>query len=161
MLASTAHATINTFYTNNTSDPLNNWGYLIEDIPSGRTNQIFNATLQNASNNIHQSPVQMIILMPSDFTNIIDVTNGTGGSGWDTASIVENPDKSHVITVQTSADTVGAYEYWTYQFSANAPTVSEPQLYVMQTTTVYPDYNSGEELQLASALSEAGVSVIP
>lgn len=161
MLASTAHATINTFYTNNTSDPLNNWGYLIKDIPSGRTNQIFNATLQNASNNIHQSPVQMIILVPSDFTNIIDVTNGTGGSGWNTASIVANPDKSHVITVQTSADTLGAYEYWTYQFSANAPAVSDPQLYVMQTTTVYPDFNSGEELQLASALSEAGVSVIP
>jgi hypothetical protein len=161
-LASTAHATINTFYTNDTSDALNNWTYLIENIPSGKDDQIFNATLQNASNNIHFSPVKMIVLIPSDFTDIQDVTLGASGSGWYNATIVKNPDNSHVLTVNTNTtdNEIGAYAYYTYQFSADAPTVSDDQLYVFQTTTIYPDFNSGEELQLASALSEAGVSVV-
>ena len=66
-----------------------------------------------------------------------------------------------MITAQTTEDTFPEEQFITYQFSANIPTVTEPELYVFQTTAVYPEWTSLIEVQIASALSEAGVKVIP
>jgi hypothetical protein len=73
--------------------------------------------------------------------------------------VFQNDDGSHVINVQTTlSDFVGSQ---VYQFSANVPTVTDDKLYVFQTTTVYPDFVEDAVIQLASALSEAGVEVVP
>lgn len=156
--AKSTFSTINVFYTSDPLNPSTNWGYLIKNIPSGKITQIFNATVENASITSHNSKVKLIILIPSDFTNVIDVTAGTGG--WDNAVISSNPDGSHVITVQTSAKpfTTG---FKTFQFSATVPTVSDTKLYVFQTTSIYVDWVLTDSLQTASALSEAGVQVNP
>lgn len=155
--------TINVFYTSDPSDPGNNWGYLVENVPSGKTTQIFNATIQNSSVDEHEAYVKLIILIPSDFTN---VASYGANSGFDTADIAENPDGSNVIQVQTAVKpfedindpTTGGY--LTYQFSADVPTVSDTKLYVLQTTSVYVDWTLSDALQTSSALSEAGVQVI-
>jgi len=157
--ADAVHPTINTYYTDDPSDPTNNWSYLIRNIPAGKIAQVFNATLENSSTNTLTSKIQLIILIPSDFINIIDVSNGSGG--WEVASIVANPDESHIITVSTDTSPFGALAVQTYQFSADVPILSENKLYVFQTTTVYPSWNSGDNTQIASALSEAGVQVVP
>ncbi len=159
VIVDNGYATINVYYTSNPAAPASNWGYLIKNIPSGKTNQIFNATVENTSSNSINSKIKLIILIPSDFTDVTDVTAGTGG--WEEASKVTNPDGSTVLNVQTGATLkpFGTYAK-TYQFSATAPTVSNTKLYVFQTTSVYVDsYN--DSVQTASALSEAGVQVIP
>jgi hypothetical protein len=131
---------------------------LVNNVKSGRTLQVFNATVENASTTSLNSPVKLIILVPSDFTNI--ASYGTN-SGWTLpATISTNPDGSHVITVQTSASSF-ATGYKTYQFSATVPTVSDTKLYVFQTTSVYTNWVLTDAVQTASALSEAGIQVIP
>jgi hypothetical protein len=137
---------------------------LVENIPSGSTGRIFNATVQNASSSSHQAYVKLIILVPSDFTNVASF--GTN-SGWDTATVSTNPDGSSVIQVQTATkpfpniNNATNSGYLTYQFSADAPTVATTKLYVLQTTSVYIDWTLTDALQTASALSEAGVQVVP
>ncbi len=156
--------TINVFYTSNATSPANNWSYLITNVPSGKTPQIFNATVQNSSSYVHESYVKLVILVPSDFTNVASYGSNMG---WQPASIVQNVDGSYVISVQTatkpfpSSTNATNSGYLTYQFSATAPTVSTTKLYVLQTTSVYIDWTAASALQTASALSEAGVQVIP
>jgi hypothetical protein len=149
---------VNAYYTSNPSDPLNNWTYIISGIPSGKNDQIFNATIHNpVTGSPLASRVKLIILVPADFTNVFDIT--AGANGWDPADVFQNDDGSHVINVQTTlSDFVGSQ---VYQFSANVPTVTDDKLYVFQTTTVYPDFVEDAVIQLASALSEAGVEVVP
>ena len=157
--------TINMYYTDTPSNPAANWSYLIEDLPSGKTNQIFNATIENSSSDLLDSKIKLIILVPADFTNVGDVSDGSGG--WEEAEIFENADGSHVISVETTASkfpaTVDDDFYLVYQFNATNPTVTDTKLYVFQTTSIYPTsgWGGGDAVQVASALSEAGVQVIP
>ena len=157
--SSDAHPMINAYYTSDPTDPTNNWTYLIEGIPSTKQDQLFNATVHNSASASLTSKIQLLILVPSDFTDVTDVSNGS--DGWDVATIVENPDGSHIIKVTTTSSVLLGGTYKTYQFSADPPFVIEDKLYVFQTTTVYPTFNTGDEIQLASALSEAGVEVVP
>ena len=152
------HPMINTFYTSDPSDPVTNWTYLVEGIKSEKNDQIFNATVYNSASFPLASTVKIIILVPSDFT---DVKSFGSNPGWGTASIIANPDNSHVIQVETTVSPMLGGTSKVYQFSADAPAVSDDKLYVLQTTTVYPNFNSGNNLQLASSLSEAGIEVIP
>jgi len=155
------HPTMNVFYSSVARDPLPDahWGYTINGLKGGTLGQIFNATIENSADNALTSEAKLIILLPADFTNI----SSTGpNTGWDEAIIVKNPDDSHVINVNTTA-TSFAQGNLTYQFVADVPVVEEAKLYVFQTTAVYPTWsNPGfNQLQLASALSEAGVEVVP
>ena len=157
--AKSTFPTMNMFYT---SDPLfptldDNWGYLVENVPSGKTSQIFNATIENASGGDMEAYIKLIILVPADFTN---VESEGANTGWDTASVETNPDGSTVISVQTDTKPfeTGAQ---VYQFKADMPSVSTTKLYVMQTTSVYIDWTTTHAVQIASALSEAGIQVVP
>ena len=149
---------MNVFYTSYVSDPLNNWGYLMKTMQSGTNDQLYNVTVQNASDSeILTSPVILVILIPTDFTDVQDV----GGAGWNAATMAENPDGSKILTVQTTANTFSSSTHLTYQFSADNPVVSKVKLYVFQTTAVYPNWRLGDKIELSSALSEAGVQVNP
>ncbi len=156
--AKSSFSTMNMFYTNNPLLPAANWGYLIKNIPSGKTTQIFNATVENASAASHNAFVKLIILIPGDFTNVAQIYNAT--AGWNNATLSTNPDGSHVINVQTTTKPF-LPGFKTFKFSATVPTVSDTKLYVFQTTSVYVDWVLTDALQTASALSEAGVQVIP
>ena len=157
-----SHPTINVFYTTDISIPYptTDWGYLIDNIPSGKIGQIFNATVENSSDNDLTSEVILIILLPSDFTNVSEFGNS---ADWDEPIIVTNPDGSNVITVNTTATTLVEKSQLIFQFQADVPVVSEKKLYVFQTTAIYPDWDDDfyDQIQLASALSEAGVQVVP
>jgi len=131
------------------------WGYLVKDIKSGTNDQKFNVTVDNSADYTLPSPVKLVILVPSDFTDVQPV----GGTGWQLGSVLVNPDGSSVVTTQTTANSFADDTAIVYQFRADAPTISETKLYVFQTTAVYPDWTAG--IQIASALSEAGVEVIP
>jgi hypothetical protein len=148
---------INTFYTNSTSAP-RDWTYIIEGIPQNTQDQIFNATIQNSGTTM-LSKVKLLILVPADFTDVTDVSAGTGG--WNSATISENPDGSHIIHVETSSSTFTGGTEHNYQFSADIPAVNDDKLYVFQTTTIYPSFTGIGKIELASALSEAGVEVVP
>jgi hypothetical protein len=154
------HPTMNVYYTNDTSDPTNNWTYLIKDLKSGTTNQVFNATVENSANNALTSEVQLIILLPADFSNVDAYGSNTG---WDETIVITNPDGSKVINVNTTATSFAAESDLTYQFEADIPTVTDTKLYVFQTTAVYPQWSNValKQVQIASALSEAGVEVDP
>jgi hypothetical protein len=157
-----AHPLINAFYSKSLTDPLPNWGYVIRDIPSEKQDQLFNATVYNSAiGTILSSQIQLIILVPSDFTDVTDVGINDDTDGWNNAEISENPDGSHVISVLTNGTSlIGGFNA-TFQFSADAPLVNDDKLYVFQTTTIYPSFTTGDAIQLASALSEAGVEVVP
>jgi hypothetical protein len=150
---------VNAYYSTdatNSTTAKNTWTYLVEGIPSAKNDQIFNATVENSRDDEDlDSDVKMIILVPSDFTDIKEYGSNTD---WDTASIEENPDGSHIISVETAFGTLFGAQAKTFQFSADAPVVNDDKLYVMQTTTIYPGYSG---LKLASALSEAGIEVVP
>jgi len=156
--ANPTHPTINTFYTTDPTDALNNWGYMIKGLQPGKTNQIFNATIENAADNDLNSIVKLLVLIPSDFTNVLEYSGGN--PGWETPSIVKNPDDSHIITVDTSSSPFLGETYKTFQFTADVPLETEKKLYVFQTTTIYPSFTGSGEIELASALSEAGVQVL-
>jgi hypothetical protein len=147
---------INAYYSSNAASPTTTWGYLVEGIKSQKNDQIFNATVENSNPVVSlSSDVKFIILVPNDFT---DVKEYGLNPDWDTPIIVQNPDKSHMITVKTTIPLLAGNAAKVFQFSADAPEVSEDKLYVFQTTTVYPGYNW---IKLTSALSEAGVEVVP
>jgi len=158
LTADSGHPTINTFYTADPLLPGSNWGYLIPDIPSGKTNQIFNATVENGADNTLNSETILIILVPKDFTNVLE--HSGGNPDWDPPTIIKNPDDSHVITVNTTSTTFSGLTFKTFQFTTDVPTITDDQLYVFQTTTIYPTFTSTDEIQLSSALSEAGVQVV-
>lgn len=152
------HPLINAFYSTSASSPTTTWTYILEDLKSQKNDQIINATIQNSGSTMF-SKVKLLILVPADFTDIQDITNGTGG--WNAASIFQNPDGSNVIKVETSSSSFLGGTSKTYQFSVDNPLVNEDKLYVFQTTTIYPSFTGTGQSQLASALSEAGVEVIP
>jgi hypothetical protein len=154
--------TLNVFYT---KDPDNiiggsneNWGYQIESIESG-TVTIFNATVENTSANVLLpvgTRVAMTILIPSDFTHSTMCT-GCDNSAWNIEAPLVNPDGSVFLKVE-SVNNLAADGHITFQFNATAPEVANDSLYVFQTTSYYPGW---DEPQITSALSEAGVEVIP
>ena len=73
------------------------------------------------------------------------------------APVVQEPSVNAASVIESVAALIGG-QAKVFQFSADAPIVNDDKLYVMQTTTVYPDY---EWLTLTSALSEAGIEVVP
>ena len=155
------YPTMNIFYTDDISDPLNNWTYKHDDIPSGQRTQ-YNVTVQNSSDNRDlTAEVALTIFIPKDFSNI---QADDGQTGWDNVIIVKNPDNSHFIKVDTTATSFAKSTYKNFSFNATAPVVTEKSLYVFATTTFYPKWSiasqdSGPEI--ASAISEAGVIVVP
>jgi len=156
------YPSMNIYYTNATiaQNPRldQNWGYLVRDIPSGKIAQQFNVTVDNSSGFDLESIVKLIILVPADFTNVIP----GGGVGWNSGGKVTNEDGSTMITTTTTDNPFDQGDFFTYTFTADAPTVTDVQLYVFQTTTIYPDWDEQNYYaQIASALSEAGVEVVP
>jgi len=152
---------MNVFYTGNPSDPESDWGYLIEDVPNGKNDQILNVTVQNSSTDpthILASKVRLVILIPRDFTDVKDVSNCTGQ--WDCATISLNPDDSHTIKVDTTPNAITSGAELTFQFSVDVPIVSQNELYVFRTSTIYPSWTGEGHVQLASAISEAAMEVV-
>jgi len=156
--------TINVFYTKDPSSPTipdDNWGYNLAGIPSG-TWRIFNATVENRSNIDILDPsgvatIKMTVLIPSDFVHDEQCTTCTFNSAWTIDAPIVNPDGS-VFLVATANNDLTINSAITFQFNATAPTVSNDALYVFQTTTYYPGW---DQPQITSALSEAGVEVVP
>lgn len=159
-------STINMFYTSNPSSPTSpssNWGYLIKNIPSGKVNQMFNATVENSSTISFDSKVKLVVLIPGDFTGIsfsAAMNSTNSAAGWGTPILTSNPDGSSVIAVETTSN-FGTSSPKVFQYRVTAPAVSDTKLYVFQTTTVYPNWTIPDAVQIASAVSEAGVQVIP
>jgi hypothetical protein len=153
---------INAFYTTDSGNAEENWTYVLEGLNSN-TNYQFNATVQNAGAADLESDVSLLILVPAGFSNVTGVTSG----GWGSPDIVPNPDGSHIIKVTSNPPIPdlgeGFKSGWikTFKFTADTPTVTDDKLYVFQTTTVYTNFNGTGKNQLASALSEAGVEVVP
>ncbi len=153
---------INVFYTGNPSNPETDWGYLIKNVPQGKNDQILNVTVQNSSidpTHILTSEVRLIILVPKDFTDVKDVSNCTGG--WNCATISINQDNTHTIKVDTSATAIAAGSDRTFQFSVDVPSLTQNELYVFRTATIYPSWTGAGNIQLASAFSEATMEVVP
>ena len=98
----------------------------------------------------------MTILIPSDFTHET-MCNCPFNSDWTIEDPIVNPDGS-VFLVATANNDLLINSAITFQFNATAPTVSNDALYVFQTTTYYPGW---DQPQITSALSEAGVEVVP
>jgi len=166
MTSDEKYPTMNVFYTDDISDPLNNWTYKFETVPGGQRTQ-FNATVQNSSTvRSLTTEVAMTIFIPKDFTNIQAADDQTGGPGpnWEDVTIVSNPDGSHFIKVNTTGTNFGTNTYSTFSFNVTAPVVTEKSLYVFATTTFYPGWASASQdsgPEIASAISEAGVMVLP
>jgi len=155
--------TINSFYTSDISDPLNNdsWGFAMNNIPSGQRTQ-YNVTIHNSSadpgsNFDLNAEIVLIILLPKSFT----VTPVATQSGWDPATVLINPDGSTFLKVNTTATSPSLVEgaHITFSFNATAPVVTENSLYVFATTTFYPAWDNVPEV--ASSVSEAGIVVRP
>jgi len=153
--------TMNIMYTDNISDPLNDWTFKHENIPSGVRTQ-YNVTIENSDTNTPlDSDVVLSILIPKDFTNIQAADLQTGGTGptWEEVEILSNPDGSHFIKVNTTGTIFEKLKYSTFSFNVTAPVVTEISLYVFSTTAYYP--GSNKVSGIASAISEAGIMVIP
>jgi len=154
------HPTMNIFYTTDVSDPLNNWTYKFENMQSGQRVQ-YNATIQNSDTNTAlDAEVAMTIFIPKDFSN----PNAVSQSGWDDVVILTNPDNSYFIKVNTTATSFAANSHLTFSFNVTAPVVTEKSLYVFATTTFYPRWAAGlidPGPEIASAISEAGIVVVP
>jgi len=154
------YPTMNIFYTDDISDPLNNWTYKFDNVPSGQRTQ-FNATVQNSSEeNDLTTEVALTIFIPKDFTNI----SADSQTGWDDVVVVSNPDASHFIKVNTTAISFPKNTYKNFSFNVTAPVVTENSLYVFATTTFYPRWATASTdpgPEIASAISEAGVMVVP
>ncbi|MBS3922226.1 MAG: hypothetical protein KGZ37_03660 [Nitrosarchaeum sp.] len=149
---------INAFYSTNAASPTTSWTYNLNNIPGNTNDKLFNMTVQNAGADF-PSKIKVLILVPSDFTDVQDYTAGSGG--WGVASIFTNPDGSRIIKVETTASTFLGGTSKTYQFTADTPSVTSDKLYVFQTTTIYPSFTGTGQSELASALSEAGVEIVP
>ncbi len=155
--------TINSFYTSDISDPLDNnsWGFAMNNVPSGQRIQ-YNVTIHNSSTDPDldfalNAEVVLIVLLPKSFT----VSPPAAQSGWDPATILVNPDGSTFLKVNTTATSPSLAEgaHITFSFNATAPVVTENSLYVFQTTTFYPAWANVPEV--ASSVSEAGIVVRP
>ncbi len=155
--------TINSFYTSDISDPLDNdsWGFAMNNIPSGQRTQ-YNVTIHNSSveagkNLDLNAEIVLIVLLPKAFT----VSPVATQSGWDPATILVNPDGSTFLKVNTTATSPSLAEgaHITFSFNATAPVVTENSLYVFATTTFYPAWANVPEI--ASSVSEAGIVVRP
>ncbi|MFQ5761816.1 MAG: hypothetical protein ACE5PO_02160 [Candidatus Bathyarchaeia archaeon] len=147
--------TMSLYYTGNPSNPNSDWKFIMPDIPGGAP-RTFNVTVENTSTNDPlPSSVLLQIIVPMDFDN---VTANPVQSGWNTPTLLENPDGSTLITVQTSATSIPEGSIYVFQFDATPPTVSSPFIFVFTTTTVYPEWT---DIRVASAISEAAVVVVP
>ena len=159
----TDYPTLNVYYTtdpSSSSTPDSNWGYNLAGIPSGIW-KIYNATVENSSPTDVLTPaetarIKMTILIPSDFTHET-MCNCPFNSDWTIEDPIVNPDGS-VFLAAIANESLGVNSDITFQFNATAPTVSSDSLYVFQTTTYYPGW---DKPQITSALSEAGVEVVP
>jgi hypothetical protein len=158
------YPTINVFYTTDPVDPIGsgdeNWGYNLAGIPSGSW-RLFNATVENSSSGDVLEPtatarVSLTVLIPSDFTHET-LCICPANSDWNINEPIVNPDGS-VFLQATAVSSLGTSSTITFQFNATAPVVSNDSLYVFQTTTYYPGW---DQPQITSALSEAGVEVVP
>jgi len=156
--------TVNIFYTNSTADPVGsnnqNWGYIVNGVKGG-TWKIYNATVENTSDNLLGTKVAINVLIPKDFTNVKKYSN----SDFDDPAITTNPDGSTFLKANSTANLgadsgngVSPYHI-TFQFNATAPTVTEDSLYVFQTVVYYPGWTVGPEI--ASSISEVGIEIIP
>jgi len=154
------YPTMNIFYTSDLSDPLNNWTYKFENIQGGQRVQ-YNATIQNSDTNTAlDAEVALTVFIPKDFTN----PNAASQSGWDDVIILQNPDTSYFIKVNTTATSFAANSHLIFSFNVTAPVVTEKSLYVFVTTTFYPRWAAGlinPGPEIASAISEAGIVVVP
>ncbi len=153
--------TMNIMYTADISDPLNDWTFKHDDIPSGQRTQ-YNVTIENSAQSTNlDSEVALSILVPKDFNNIQAVDGQTSSTGpdWEDVTILINPDGSTFIKVNTTGVTFPSGDYSTFSFNATAPVVTEIALYVFSTTAYYP--GSTKVTGIASAISEAGVAVNP
>ena len=157
------YPTLNVYYTTDptsSASPDSNWGYRLAGIQSGIW-KIFNATVENSSPTYVLQPnatarIKMTILIPSDFTHET-MCNCPFNSDWTIEDPIVNPDGS-VFLAAIANEFLGVNSDITFQFNATAPTVSNDSLYVFQTTTYYPGW---DKPQITSALSEAGVEVVP
>jgi len=160
------YPTLNVYYTTDPTSPATpdaNWGYNLAGITSGIW-KIFNATVENSSASDVLTPsatarVKITVLIPSDFTHNVqcDAPQCAANSDWTIDAPIVNPDGS-VFLAATAINSLGVNSDITFQFNATAPTVSNDSLYVFQTTTYYPGW---DKPQITSALSEAGVEVVP
>ena len=159
----TDYPTLNVYYTTDPSSsatPDANWGYNLAGIPSGAW-KIFNATVENSSPTDVLTPtgiarIKMTVLIPSDFTHET-ICTCPFNPDWTIDAPIVNPDGS-VFLAATANESLGVSSDITFQFNATAPEVANDSLYVFQTTTYYPGW---DEPQITSALSEAGVEVVP
>ncbi len=137
----------------------NSWGYVMKNIPDAGP-RVFNVTVESNSDQNMDSLVQLVIITPTDFGV---PTHYGSNSGWNIggASIVQNVDLSHIIKVETSAFL--GQNTRVYQFEATMPAVSQPELYVLQTTAVYTDVwgNPIVGNRMIAAASEAAVQIVP
>ena len=145
--------TINLFYTGNPSNPNSDWKWTVENITGGVV-QTFNVTVQNSGDTL-DSYIKLLIIVPEDWTN---VTASSGQSGWGTPTLEINFDGSTLITVDTTGTTIVAGNIRVFKFDAVPPVVSAPVIFVLVTTTVYPDTTS---VRVASAISETAVQIVP
>ena len=155
-------------YTDNISDPLNDWTFKHDNMPSGQRTQ-YNVTIHNSSaesgkNLDLNAEIVLIVLLPKSFTNV----NAQSQTGWDPAAILTNPDGSTFLKVNTTKcycetptplPSLAEGAHITFSFNATAPVVTENSLYVFQTTTFYPAWTDVPEI--ASSVSEAGIVVRP
>jgi len=152
--------TMNIFYTTDVSDPLNNWTYKFENMQSGQRVQ-YNATIQNSDQNTAlDAEVALTIFIPKDF----GAPSAASQSGWDDVTILQNPDNSFFIKVNTTATSFAANSHLVFSFNVTSPVVSEKSLYVFSTTSYYPRWAAGlisPGPEIASAISEAGIVVVP
>jgi len=154
MSADNSFPSMNLYYTDVAADPTNNWTFIMKNLPGG-VERKFNATLENTSGTSMNSRAKLVIVVPSDFTNVQDI----GGTGWETATILTNPDNSHKIEVETSSN-FGSNNAKVYQFKATPAIVSSSTLYVLQTTSYYPD-NWVSGIKIIAGISEAAVQIVP
>jgi len=154
MTSEDEHPTISLFYTDSAIPP-QDWTYKFDNAQGGQETQ-YNVTIANSSTEMNlNTEVALAILIPKDFTNV----NAASQSGWDPITIVQNPDGSHFIKVNTTNSFLNAQQNYTLSFNATAPVVTETTLYVFPTTSFYPKWLEGPDI--ASALSELGVKVSP
>jgi len=145
--------TMNVYYSPDSAQPEQNWTGVISDIPDG-VQTTYNATVQSKGAGINLgSEVVLTIIVPKDFTSVSASTQ----SSWDAPIIINNADGSTLIKVNTTDSDFNPNQKETFSFNATAPVVAVAQLYVFKTIIQYPN----SDAQIAAAIAEVGVSVVP
>lgn len=144
---------INLFYTSNPSNPNSDWKWAINNVPGG-VPRTFNVTVQNNGGTL-TSYIKLLIIVPEDWT---DVTASSSQTGWQTPTVASNPDGSALISVDTSATQINEGDILVFQFTATPPITTGGVIFVLTTTTVYPQWTG---VRVSSAISETAVQVVP